>query len=464
MKTIKSECSSFLAAVSKADERFFLILFTLYVLIYFIIHTAWIGDYVPIVDMVQYSLLSIVMWGTGLYLFFIIAAWKNLFKKTVPLVLTGFIILLSIYFFTKNMSTNLYGAVMDAVFCILACGKYFKKMVKCIFGVSILYLLFAFISMYVGITADLGKPNTDFPGHSLGIDYPNTWGYLMFLALICAWYLYLKHKPVLTYAVFWPISVFMYQYIRCRTIAGLAIVYPVIGMIVYFIEKRADRNAAETKRAAEAYVFEGRKVYKSRKASPLKGLIITIPFISWAIMMINSFNVEWWYQFYHGSLRNLAWRFIQGGLYFRTYGIPLIGNPYRSNEFTYVNVKGEFIQVGILDSSFASYIIMRGVLWLLVALVWLCIAYWKALKKRDFAIILIETVLLGFAMMERPGLEMWYNFVLLYPFAKVVNKAGTESVLEFGEKDDRGSDGNISEITAYTDRNCSEENNEVENK
>ena len=143
-------------------------------------------------------------------------------------------------------------------------------------------------------------------------------------------------------------------------------------------------------------------------------------------------QVEWWHKFYHGPLRNLAWRFIHGGLYFRTYGLPLVGNPYRSNQFTYVHVNDEFIRVGILDSSFAAYIIMRGMLWLMYTLVWLCAAIRRALKKRDYAIPFLEFIILFFAMMERPGLEMWYNFVMLYPLAKVVSKPGTETA----ERDD----------------------------
>ena len=54
-----------------------------------------------------------------------------------------------------------------------------------------------------------------------------------------------------------------------------------------------------------------------------------------------------------------------------------------------------------------------------------------AIKKRDYAIILLETMILGFAMMERPGLELWYNFILAYPLARVVSKPMTEKVLEF---------------------------------
>lgn len=65
-------------------------------------------------------------------------------------------------------------------------------------------------------------------------------------------------------------------------------------------------------------------------------------------------------------------------------------------------------------SSYAAYIIMRGLLWMAYTLAWLCLAHWKALKKRDYGIILLSTVILLFAMMERPGLDLWFNFVLLY--------------------------------------------------
>ena len=74
---------------------------------------------------------------------------------------------------------------------------------------------------------------------------------------------------------------------------------------------------------------------------------------------------------------------------------------------------------------------MRGMVWLAYTLLWLCLAHWKAIKKRDYAIILLETMILGFAMMERPGLELWYNFILAYPLARVVSKPMTDKVLEF---------------------------------
>lgn len=409
---------TFLDAIGEANETAYLVIFTLYVAIFFILKIAWVSQAEQIITAFQSIMLGIVMWGAAIYLFLVMASWMNIWKKNVPLIIMALIILGITFFFSRVMSTNVYGVVMDVFFCLMAYKKDFKKMLHCILGVSIVMLLIAGLGLVIGFTMDMGKPDTLTPGHSLGINYPNTWGYLAFLGLIVFWYLYIRFRPLITFAVFWAASAFMYFYITCRTIAAITLVFPVLAVVVNLIEKYMDKKAEEG---------------TLKKIKPLEWTLIAIPFLSWAFMMVNSFAVEWWYQFYHGPLRNLAWRFIQGGLYFRTYGLPFVGNPYRANEYTYMNVNGEFIQVGILDSSFAAYIIMRGILWLTYTLIWLCVAHWKALKKRDYAIIMMETILLGFAMIERPGLEMWYNFILLYPLARVVSKPGTERALEFGE-------------------------------
>jgi len=441
---IKNEGKSFFTEVANANHLVYYILLTLYVALYLILNIAWNGKYERIERVMQYGCLGIVMWGSTVYLFFVIAGWKNLWKKTIPLILIGGAMLAATGFFSRKMSTNLYGVVMDAFFCLMAFGKDFRKILKCILAVCITALLAAGIGLKVGYSFDMGKPDTTIPGHSLGINYPNTWGYLVFLAMIIIWYLYLRNKKILTFLLFWPVCVFMYKFITCRTIAGITLIFPVLGLIVDCLESRADKKSEEG-------------VLKRNKI--LDCILISIPFIAFAVMMYSSMRVDWWHQYYYGRLRNLAWRFIQGGLYFKTYGLPLIGNPYRSNVFTYVNVQGDFIKVGILDSSFAAYIIMRGILWLFYTLSWLCVAHWKALKKRDYAIILIETIFLGFAMMERPGLEMWYNFILLYPLAKVMSKPGTEPVLEFADKSNES--GVSDQVSSYTETDTTQPETEI---
>ena len=410
---IRKEGHSFFEEAGKANENVYLILLTLYAAIFLMMKVAWTEQAEKITTPLRYGFLSIVIWCSALYLFFIITAWKDLWKKNAALFLVGGTILTAAYLFSRKMSTNLYGAVMDVFFCLMAYKKNFRKMLYCILGAAVFMLIIAGIGLKAGFTMSMQKPDTDIPGHALGINYPNTWGYLAFLVILIIWYLWLRFKPVVTLILFWAVCVFMYKYITCRTIAGITLVFPVLAVFVDMAEKYADRKAEEG---------------MLRCNIPLKCTVTAIPFIVFAFMMFSSMQVDWWHQFYHGPLRNLAWRFIQGGLYFRTYGLPLIGNPYRSNQFTFVNVRGEFIKVGILDSSFAAYIIMRGILWLIYTLAWLCAAIWKALKKRDYAIPFIELIILLFAMMERPGLEMWYNFVMLYPLAKVVSKPGTEIV------------------------------------
>ncbi|MBQ7534846.1 MAG: hypothetical protein IJT43_04420 [Stomatobaculum sp.] len=401
---IKKEGMSFLKAASEIDERIYLILFTLYLVIYFILNISWEIRAGQVISNVRYALLGVVMWGSAVYLFFVIAAWKDLWRNNFLLLLIGILLVGATAIFSKEMTTNAYGVVMDIFFIVMAYRKDYRKMLRIILVVSVVMLLVAGIGMRTGFALDMVKPENIHPGHSLGIVYPNTWGYLAFLVLMVFWYLFLRNRIIITVLVFWAVSLFMYFYICCRTIAGITLVFPVMAVVVDLIE---------------------RKTKKQDRISPVGWVVVAIPFLAFGFMMFMSMQYKWLHKhFYQTWFHNLAMRFVQGGLYFKTYGLPLVGNPYRSNVHTYVNVNGSFEEVGILDSSFASYMIMRGLLWILMVMCWLCLAHWKALKKHDFGIPFLSLIILLFAMMERPGLEMWYNFILLYPLAKVVSKTG----------------------------------------
>ena len=418
LKKLRREGETFLSAAASADERAYLILLSLYVALYFLLKFGWARGTARMEGYIRYTLIGLVVWGSAVYLFFVIAKWKDLWKNNIGLIFAGALILCGALFFSKKMSTNSYGVVMDIFFCVMACGKDYRKMLRCILCVAVIMLILAGAGLHLGYTWDLMKPENEHPGHSLGINYPNTWGYLVFLAMMIFWYLYLRFKPLLTCVFFWGISIFMYFYICCRTISLLGIVFPMMAFLVDRIEKWRKKKAEQTE-----------AVQKKSSDTAVKALITAMPFFAFVFVMFFSTHYKWLHKhFYHRKLHNLAMRFVQGGLYFKTYGLPIVGNPYRSNQYTYVNVNGEFLQVGILDSSFASYIIMRGILWMMYTLAWLCAAIWKALKNRDYAIPFLEFIILVFAMMERPGLEMWYNFVMLYPLAKIAGRACTAAV------------------------------------
>ena len=425
---LKAGTGSFLNAAANVNETFYLVLLVLYELLFMILKTAWNPDYAQYEQMVRYGILSLVMWGSAIYLFYVIAGWLKLWDNTFALLLTAACILTITYFFTKNMSTNLCGAVMDIFFIVMACGKDYKKILKCILGVVSGMLVIAGLGTVAGFTLDLVKPGNINPGHSLGIEYPNSWGYLVFLVLLIVWYLYLQSKPVITCILFWAVSAFMMFYIYCRTIAFLGAAFPVFALILYLIERKTARSTVteeevhpeEETGSEEAAAAEGTAKVKKPKVTFLQGFLTAIPFLAFAFMLIVSMNYEWVHDhLYYTWFHNFAMRFVQSGLYFRTYGFPLVGNPYDSTVNTYVNVNGDFLEVGILDSSFAAYLIMRGLIWLIFILLWLSAAHYKALKKKDYGIILISTFILFFAMLERPGLEAGYNFVLFYTLAKV---------------------------------------------
>ena len=415
---VRDEGKSFFNTVRKSNETLYLILLTFYVMIYLMLKVTWTERIAYPMEYIRYGLLSIVMWGSALYLFFIIAEWKGLWKKTFWLVLICAVLLALTYWFSKYMSTNAYGVVMDVILCLLACGKSYKKMLKCVMWTTIGMLIIAGFGMIAGLTIDVVKPQNVSPGHSLGINYPNTWGYITFLAMMSAWYLYMRHKPLITFPFFWGMTAFMYLYISCRTIAVLTAVFPVLALVVDWLERRARQKQSGHIRLN--LVIGGMEKIQSDRIGVIGWIVVAMPFIAFAFMLFASMQVEWVHRYlYPTFFYTFAMRFVQGGLYFRTYGLPIFGNPYRSNVHTYVNVNGTFEEVGILDSSFAAYIIMRGLFWLAYTLAWLSFAIWKALKRRDYAIPFLCGILLVFAMMERPGLDMWYNFILLYPLAKV---------------------------------------------
>lgn len=481
---VVTEGLSFYESPSPKNETFFYILFGIYVAFNFFLKIKW-NDTVN-VDYFRMGFVEIIMLGAAVYLVYAVADWKKLGERYLAILFViGVALMSAAAYLSTKLSTNAFGLIFDLYFCLMVIGKDYKKILRNVMWTGIITLVFCYLGMLIGITIDVVKPNNNpEPGHSLGTVYPNTWGYIGFLIILIIWYLYLRRKGIkeiiVSFVLFWGAAAFMWFYICCHTIAVLAVVFPLVAVIIDLAEKRADKKAIEDidrekavkekvrrqKVEARAAAKKANKSSKKEKtnAEEMMGIkvpeystidsskvpealspdhiftktnfitnlihwIVTIiPFIAFGFVMYMSFHVEWIHKhFYYTKIHNLAMRFVQGGLYFKVYGIPLLGNPYDSRNFAYVEVNGEFLDVGILDSSYASYIIMRGLLWTLLVMLWLCIGNWKAIKKRDFAIPLIGAFILGFAMMERPGLELWYNFILLYPLAKVMNKPGTKS-------------------------------------
>lgn len=419
MNVVKNEAKAFLNQIAKSNETAYLVLLSLYVAVFVMLEVGWSITVEKPTDTIRGALLGLIMWGAAVYLIYVIADWKKLWNKIPGLIAVAAVVLGLTFWFSRIMTTNLYGVVFDIYFCLMACGKNYKKILKCLASVVTACMVIAGLGMPLGWTLDLSKPENVHPGHSLGIAYPNTWGFLCLFVLMIVWYLYLRRKKIITFIVFWAAAAFMYFYIFCRTTAVFTLGFPFAALVVDWLEDMADK-----------------KVMRGSDKKPLltivRGIVIIMPFLMLAFMLAMSLNLEWVHDhFYYTWFHNLAMRFVVGGLFLRQYGFNLIGNVIHTNVLQVVNVNGDFIEVKILDSSFATYLLMRGAVWITYTLAWLCVGMWKALKKRDFAIPLLCAIILVFAMVERPGLEMWFDFIMLYPLAKVASKEGTDKVLEF---------------------------------
>ncbi len=130
-------------------------------------------------------------------------------------------------------------------------------------------------------------------------------------------------------------------------------------------------------------------------------------------------------------------RFVQGGIALEKFGFPLIGRSMTTAEPVIQIINGTPDQLFVMDNAYSSFTILKGVLWMIACLAWLTYGQWRGWKNRDYRILLIGSVMLVFAMMERPGLEVWYNFVLLYPLASLAEPAAivlTQKKTSVGKK------------------------------
>ena len=209
-------------------------------------------------------------------------------------------------------------------------------------------------------------------------------------------------------------SVFLYFVIGCRTIALLSVAFPPVTLLTSWMEKRV------------------------RKPGEKPGIIgwfaIALPVLCFVISLVLSLNKEWvavtfYKNFYGTALHTMSMRFVQSGLAIDAFGFPLFGRPMTLMAPVYLDpATGINEHLYVMDNAYVSFMILKGCLWLACCLSWLTFAQWRGWKNKDYAILMIGCFMLVFAIMERPGMEVWYNFVLLYPLASVAEPTIVQKV------------------------------------
>ena len=396
LSKLKNEGKSFLECVSKSNEVFFFSLFCLYVISNVVGLVNWRSDISHYAGKAHFFMFAAVMWGSAILLFSIIVEWRNAWKRTGELILIGVLVFALAGIISKLVTSDSYAFVMGAFFCIMACGKKYKKILMTFLIIITATLIIAYICMKFGITFDAVKPYRVYGGHSLGIKYPNDWGYFVFNIMMIIWYMILRRKKIVTVIVFWAVSIFMYKYITCQTIALMAFLFPGVAIIAELFQDKYSENYNRF----------------------LNRIIIFLPWIIMAVMLIGCWQMDWIHKtFYDTRLESMAMRFVEGGYFLLNNKVTLFGSPFNQWNKSLVDYSSDIDM--IVDSAFICYLIIRGIVAMVLTLGWISYAHKRCLERRDYRLIGISFFMLLFSMMERPGLDAWYNFVLLYPLSRI---------------------------------------------
>ena len=388
--------------IGHSSEPGYFILFIIYISYFFVYTINWVEPLSGLAPSVLIFWRFFVVGCAAIYLFITISDGFKLWKKTATMLGVGVLIGGCGFLFGSFMSEDAFNWGMDIYLCLMAYGKNYKRILRCVLIAALVTLIVAGAGIPLGFTNEREKPENVSPGMSFGITYPNTWGYLAFLAMLVFWYLYLQKQPIVTAIVFWAMTAFMYFVVSCRTIALLSALFPLAAIFVWWINKRT------------VEITEDRKM-------DWRGIMLTaVPVLCFLITVILALNMKWVHKtFYHTALESMSMRFVQTGICYQRYGFPLIGHDIMTNGSIVSIINGEQEYLYVMDSSYGSYSIMRGMIWMALCLAWLTNSMWKAWKNRDNALISCGIFLCIFAIMERPGLDLWYNFLLAYPLAAI---------------------------------------------
>lgn len=406
---IRENTLSFMESVKSGPDFPYIILVICYVFSEYVNRIYWTGDLFSSSRLNFFN--YIVLLGSGVYLCYKAAMWKKL--RNMPLLLVPVILAVGclcgyfLMFLDQDWKNHkiVFTVIIDCFLCLMAYGKNFKKLLRFLLFVPITILLIAGLGLLAGFTQDFSKVGDQYSSTSLGIIYPNTWGYIAFQAMLAGWYVYLRKKPLLTFAMFWPIGVFMYFVIGCRTIAFLSLAFPMITLLTSWMEKREQRP----------------EKLPRKKPGLISWFAIALPVLCCLGSVVLSLNKEWVAMtFYNTPLHSTAMRFVQGGLALDYFGFSLFGRPMRIATQIYLDKSTGVVEhLYVMDNAYISFMITKGVLWVACCLAWLIFGQWRGWKNRDYSMLLIASFMVFFAVMERPGMEVWYNFALLYPLASI---------------------------------------------
>ena len=264
-------------------------------------------------------------------------------------------------------------------------------------------LLFASLGLLLGYTEDSVRIMDYGAKHTFGMVHPNTAAHIIFVIVFSAWYLFLQKKQRVVYILFWGVAIFLMVFNRCRTVILMLLAFPLLLQIMR-------SESLKTKR------------------SLLTGLITLFPVVCCAITLLLCIPIDLIHRLtYHSFLFSIGERFVQAGITLREYGLPLIGHPINSSGLIKMMVDGEKISLFVIDNAYVSYGVIRGLVWLVPCIRFLCFAIRKAWKRLEIGLAVYGLLICIFAILERRGLDPAYNLLFFYPLSILRERGGSDA-------------------------------------
>ena len=262
-------------------------------------------------------------------------------------------------------------------------------------------LLFASLGLLLGYTDDSVRFTDYGAKHTFGMVHPNTAAHIIFVIVFCVWYLFLQKKRSAVYVLFWGVAVFLMVFNRCRTVILVLLAFPLLLRMMLF---------------------------ESMKMKTAEALITLFPLVCCGISLLLCIPIDLIHRLtYHNFLFSIGERFVQAGITLREYGLPLIGHPINSSGLIKMMVDGEKISLFVIDNAFVSYGVIRGIIWLVPCICFLCLAIRKAWKKSDIGFVVYGLLICIFAILERRGLDPAYNLLFFYPLSILRERGGSDA-------------------------------------
>ena len=264
-------------------------------------------------------------------------------------------------------------------------------------------ILFASAGLVLGYTDDSVRIMDYGAKHTFGMVHPNTAAHIIFVIVFCVWYLFLQKKRRAVYVLFCGVAIFLMVFNRCRTVILMLPAFPLLLQMMR-------SESLKTKR------------------SLLTGLITLFPLVCCGISLLLCIPIDLIHRLtYHNFLFSIGERFVQAGITLREYGLPLIGHPINSSGLIKKMVDGEKISLFVIDNAYVSYGVIRGLVWLVPCISFLCLAIRKAWKRSEIGLVVYGLLICVFAILERRGLDPAYNLLFFYPLSILRERGGSDA-------------------------------------